>query len=134
MTIRAYVAGMAALLLLLGPPLGDQAKGAIYWGSDPGISRVNLDGSVLESPFIRPNAYSLCALAVDSTHIYWADSYGNKIGRARLDGTVVESDLISPAGDVPCDLTVDSNYIYWANRGSETISRARLDGSNVESD
>jgi hypothetical protein len=119
---------------MLCPPLGEQAKGSIYWGADPGISRVNLDGSLLESPLIRPNAYSVCALAVNSTHIYWADSYGNKIGRAKLDGTAVESELISPAGDIPCDLTVDSNYIYWANRSSAIISRARLDGSSVEAD
>lgn len=104
----------------------------MYWGSNPGISRANLDGSVLESPFIRPAVYSLCGLAVDSTHIYWADSHGDKIGRAKLDGTAVESDLISSAGNLPCDIAVDSSHIYWTERGSKTINRAKLDGSSVE--
>jgi hypothetical protein len=124
---------VAALLLVLGPAGGKRAEGAIYWGENSGISRSNLDGSVVESPFIKP-AYNACGLAVDSTHIYWTSSQENKIRRARIDGTAVEPDFISAAGETPCDLAVGSGHVYWVNKRFDTIGRARLDGSNVEPD
>lgn len=124
---------MAGLLLALGFCWGNQAQGALYWGEDAGISRANVDRSVLESPFIRP-AYAACALAVDSTHVYWTDSQENKIRRAKLDGTAVESEFIPSAGMTPCDLAVDADHVYWVNKRFDTIGRAKLDGSNVEPD
>ncbi len=66
-------------------------------------------------------------LAVDGSHIYWADPLRGSIGRARLDGTEVEDDFL--AGLVaPRWVAVDGQYVYWSNfSGGGTIGRARLD-------
>jgi len=124
----ACVALCLALLLFLTA----QANAALYIGTDS-IARANLDGSLFESDFIGTGGGSVCAIAVDSSHIYWADSYDDTIGRASLDGTTVEDVFIRlAAGTLPCGLAVDSKYIYWPSMGTDTIGRARIDGSQVD--
>ena len=70
-------------------------------------------------------------VAVDSGHIYWANSFiPEGIGRANLDGTGVNPSFIfSP--NTPVGVAVDSGHIYWANAVSTTIGRANLDGTGV---
>jgi hypothetical protein len=132
-TVRArLIAACVGLLILILMVSTSKAWGALYIGTES-ISRVNLDGSLFDPTFIAPQDGVPCAITVDSSHIYWADSYNHKIGRARLDGSNVENDFISlAAGTSPCGLAVDSEYLYWANFGTATIGRARLDGSAVD--
>ncbi len=121
----------ALLSLLVGMTLADRSDAALYWAGS-GITRVNVDGSLSTPEFIRTQDASVCAIAVDHSHVYWVDGYSDTIGRANLDGTNVEDDFISPAGGVPCGIALDAQHLYWANRGGESIGRARLDGSHVE--
>lgn len=101
--------------------------------SPPGISRAGLDGS---PGSIEPNFLDTAGagVAVDGTHLYWADPSGGSIGRAAIDGTGVEEDFISGLAR-PRWVAVDSEYVYWtspapAGQGGEgKIGRARLDGS-----
>jgi sugar lactone lactonase YvrE len=117
-----------ASLLFLAP----RVHAALYIGTDS-ISRANLDGSLFDARFIETDGGSVCAIAVDSSHVYWADSYDNTIGRANLDGTSVENNFISLAkSTLPCGLAVDSGFIYWPNMGTDTIGRARIDGSQID--
>jgi len=126
------IASCVALLILILVVSTSKARGALYIGTDS-ISRVNLDGSLFDPTFIALQEKAPCAIAIDSSHIYWADSYKHKIGRARLDGSNVEDDFISlAAGTSPCGLAVDSEYLYWANFGTAMIGRARLDSSAVD--
>lgn len=120
--------GLLASFLFAAP----RAQGALYIGTDS-ISRVNLDGSLFERDFIPLHEEVPCAIAVDSSHLYWTDFENHTISRANLDGTSVESTFIGLAdGTHPCGLAVDSEYLYWANFGTATIGRARLDGSAVD--
>jgi virginiamycin B lyase len=72
-----------------------------------------------------------CGVAVNATHLYWADRAGNAIGRANRDGTDVDRSLIGGL-QAPCGIAVDSDHLYWADPRAGTIGRARLDGSEVE--
>ncbi len=100
--------------------------------SPPGIARANLDGTGTNLSFLPTHALGL---AVDSSHIYWADPKADAIGRANLDGTAPNPAFITGA-DNPQDVTVDSEHIYWTNAGDEkeetgTIGRANLDGTGA---
>ena len=70
----------------------------------------------------------LYGLAVDSSHIYWAD-INNRIGRAELDGQNVNLTFISGCQQ-PRGVAVDRSHIYWTNDGN-SIGQADLDGQNV---
>lgn len=112
---------------------------AIYWANGYTIGRANLDGSNADPSFISQhhllNIGSVCGLAVNESHIYWADANHNTIGRARLDGTEANYAFITDA-DEPCGVTIDDSHVFWANRaayfsadGIGSIGRARLDGT-----
>jgi len=109
-----------------------QASAAVYWTNPTTIGRVNLDGTHLEPEFIARNGtreiVSACGVAVDRSHIYWADAANNTIGRANLDGTAPNYAFITGAND-PCGVAVNDSHIFWANREIDTIGRANLDGT-----
>ena len=83
-------------------------------------------------------------LAVDDSHIYWAESWSTNcgtIGRANLDGTGVDNRFLTiPGYSVPSGawaVAVAGSYIYLVGDqtyplgGGRTISRADLDGANA---
>lgn len=132
MVVARLVAVCVTLFLAAILFLASHAHGALYIGTTS-IARVNLDGSLFEDRFIGTDGGSFCAIAVDSSHIYWADGYHNTIGRANLDGTAVDHNFITLADwTLPCGLALGSEYIYWPNMGTDMIGRARLDGSEVD--
>jgi virginiamycin B lyase len=60
-------------------------------------------------------AQSPCGVAVDATHIYWANSTGfvrvngsvvSTIGRAKLDGTAVDQSFIRTGAGIPQGVAV----------------------------
>ena len=109
------------------------ADAFVYWANVGGaagttIGRANLDGSSPNQSFIT-GASAPCGVAVNSAHIYWANSTTGTIGRANLDGTSPEQSLVTGA-DAPCGVAVDAAHVYWANSNSSTIGRANLDGSS----
>jgi hypothetical protein len=123
---------LSAFLLFLAPP----AHAAIYWGNGPPIGRANLDGTNAEPDFIRPGPtqggqYTGCGgVAVNATHVYWADPLRDAIGRANLDGSAPNYSFVAGA-DNPCGIALDGAYVYWANFEGHSIGRARLDGTEV---
>ena len=86
----------------------------VYWANETAFSRTgaqistigraNLDGTHIDRNFIR-GANNPCGVAVDATHIYWANlgvgETGTTIGRAKLDGTGVNASFITHAVS-PC--------------------------------
>ena len=70
-------------------------------------------------------------MAVDDSHVYWANQFGNTIGRANLDGSGANHSFITGA-DLPCGVAVDGGHVYWANGGGTTIGSANLDGSGAD--
>jgi virginiamycin B lyase len=97
------------------------------------IGRANLsDGSDNEGSFIPANA---AAIAVDGSHIYWADTANDSIGRAKLNGEEPKPNFITGT-DNPKGVAVDGSHIYWTNAadgsaGAGSIGRADLNGENI---
>jgi virginiamycin B lyase len=98
--------------------------GHIYWAAGA-IGRANLDGSNPNQSFVP--AGLPYAVAIDSSHIYWADTNTGTIGRANLDGTNPDQNFITPA-NVPDGVAVDSAHVYWTN--ANKIGRANLNGTH----
>ena len=67
-------------------------------------------------------------MAVDSSHLYWADLGFGTIGRANLDGTGANQSFITGAS-APEGVAVDAGHLYWANFSMGTIGRANLGAS-----
>lgn len=112
------------------------ADAALYWSSGNALGRANLDGGSPLWPlpngwFPALDAGSVCGLAADGQHLYWADPWGGTIGRSTLDGTSPEDPLVGGLTD-PCGIAVDASHIYWTELEANLIGRADLDGGNVE--
>jgi len=91
------------------------------------IGRAAVDGGSVEANFISTPA---TGVAVEGTHLYWANAGQGSISRADLDGTGVEEDFIAGLNH-PRWVAVDGEHIYWTGAGG-AIGRARLDGSAPE--
>ncbi|HEX4464153.1 MAG TPA: hypothetical protein VH042_05885 [Solirubrobacterales bacterium] len=108
----------------------------IYWGDTSGsgsIGRARLDGSSVEEDFIDPvDPIVPYGVAVDPSHVYWANSMNDSIGRADLSGGSIEEEFIPNAH--PAGVAVDANYVYWGKaQPPEAIGRADIDGGNIQS-
>lgn len=128
----ARVAVLAFVLCLASAAFAAHVQAYVYWSNANGtIGRANLDGTNPNQAFVT-GATGPRALAVDGSHIYWADYEGNAIGRANLDGTNVQTDFISATS--PDGVAVDAGHVYWTNGnpGPDTIGRANLDGTGVD--
>jgi len=124
--------GLVILALIV--PLAGKANAAIYWGDGAPIGRSNLDGTEAQYEFIKyvpfgGEAVACGGIAVDASHVYWAEPVSGSIGRASLDGSSANYAFITGAMN-PCGIAVDSAHIYWTSFSGGSIGRANLDGSN----
>jgi hypothetical protein len=127
------VQGLVLLLIFLAAQVAS-AGAAIYWVGGPALGLVNEDGSYptyFWGRFAPSGVENGCGIAVDASHIYWADANRDALGRSDLDGTDAELAFI-PTGDEPCGVAIDEAHIYWANRAGGTIGRASVDGSEAD--
>ena len=101
----------------------------VYWNGsygDTAIGRANLDGTRRNKRYI-PGASAEAGLAVDASHVYFANRSG-RIGRASLDGTRVTQRFITGVRGVS-SVAVDAGHVYWTS--GDAIGRANLDGTRV---
>jgi virginiamycin B lyase len=102
----------------------------LYWANHFGqgggrINEANLDGS---NPHAIVTGNEPFGVAVDISHIYWADMLTGTINEANLDGS--NSHAIVTGQNEPAAVAVDSSHLYWTNFSTSTINQANLDGSN----
>jgi hypothetical protein len=116
--------------------LAPAAHAYLYWahrGNETGttLGRANLNGTGVNQSFIG-GATGPVGVAVDSAHIYWANTFGahESIGRANLDGSEANQSFIT-GGNYPCGVAVDDSHIYWTNASGNSIGRANLNGTGV---
>jgi hypothetical protein len=134
----AIAVAAIALLAVVG-----QADAAIYWTDGGGIARSNNDGSMFSQVFIPRNSGGAPArvgtsevqgcegIAIDGSHIYWADPAHGAIDRAELNGWGIDYEFITGLQS-PCGVGVDGSSVYWADSAAKTIGRANLEGGEVE--
>jgi len=130
-----------SLLQSTGPVNGVAVEGqnifwADYYGS-MGTATLNstglavVAGTVNQSLISDPNGVGTADIAVNSTHIYWANYFANKIGEAKLDGSDVVGQLISTQ-PLPWGVAVNNQHVYWTiSAFPGTIGDANLDGTDV---
>jgi hypothetical protein len=138
--MRRIVAAAAAACALAAV-WASSAQAYVYWsnaalGGGPGttIGRADLDGSGIDGGFVA-DASDEDGIAVDGSHIYWANDGDNAIGRANLDGSDPDPTFIPSATSgldaSPAYIATDGTYIYWTD-GQRYVGRAALDGSGAQ--
>jgi hypothetical protein len=121
-----------------------RASAAVYMNSLGEIDRANNDGSLLAERFIEPNwsaspsrsdtseGVSGCGgIAVDGSHIYWADPFHGAIDRADLNGGNVDYDFVTGLLN-PCGVAVGAGSVYWTDFKAGTIGRVGLEGGEPD--
>jgi len=100
---------------------------ANHFGQGGGTNKeTNLDGS---NPHAIVTGNEPFGLAVDISHIYWADMLTGTINEANLDGS--NPHAIVSGQNEPAAVAVDLSHIYWTNISTSTINKANLDGTGV---
>lgn len=145
MTRRRH-AGLALAVAVVWSLTSTAAAGAAS------VGWADLDGSSIDpnlisiAPWGSSTLYAPAEVAVDRSHLYWANPAAHTIERANLDGSRVEPDFIKvpPVGwatGAPEAVAVGAGQIYWTTSGAPPrpfastvsyIGRANLDGSRVE--
>jgi virginiamycin B lyase len=100
---------------------------SIYWGNHSEIGVALLDGTGANPSFIDSGL--MIGVAVNGTHIFWAEPVSNEIGEAKLNGEDLNTSFIKGFASVPWGVAVNSQYIYWTNQNSASLGRAKLNGS-----
>jgi hypothetical protein len=175
--MRRLILGVALLAIIagaatLGFATGGHATSApaaapvyLYWANlerggahsaGTTIGRARLDGTGVEHSFISGTGRRPCGVALDGTHIYWAEQQGGKvgspnkggaIGRANRDGSGVNAKFIPTPAHHGCGVAIAGSYIYWTSTACEivpgrgcwwapsspaAIGRANVDGTGVD--
>jgi hypothetical protein len=114
------------------------------------ISLGSIAGSIEKANFIPVKAVGI---AVDGSHVYWADPVDGTIGRANLDGSGEDKTFITPSEgecevevkneseefelkketipSIPRYLAVDGEYIYWTNAGLKEEDSTLFHGGSI---
>jgi hypothetical protein len=138
------VSGLFVIILaMLVLALPASAGAYLYWGVGGEVTRANLNGSQMNTSFIRKGSGGSIGLAISDGYIYFS-GYGGVIGRARLNGSDIDPDLITIPQPVPenpsspterdaSSLAVSGAYVYWSS-DIDGIGRANAGGGGVEPD
>ena len=138
MRTATRLAATASVLAGLAVWSAATAQAYVYWTtSGPSgqggttIGRADLDGSGLNASFIM-GAANPGALAINSSHIYWANDGTGAIGISDLNGSDANPAFLPIANTTIGGLAVDSKYLYWANSKEGGIGRAELNGADPQ--
>jgi hypothetical protein len=78
--------------------------GQIYWthanAGSRRLGRANLDGTGVNASLITGLTSTPQGMAVDTSHIFWAEGSNGKIGRANIDGSGVNESFVTGLGNV----------------------------------
>jgi hypothetical protein len=137
---------LAALFCLRPAPAGAY----LYWGTESGVARADLNGHGLDTSFVRDpiEHNSTNGVALSGRYVYFGGNVG-RVGRASLEGGNIEPDLFTIPQPAPesllhsieqdaHSLAVTETYIYWSGDGDLDgtedgyIGRATIAGGDIE--
>ena len=106
----------------------------LYWTDQIGtasgtVSVIPLTGIGTPTTLVTGQA-SPAGVAVDASHIYWADSGSGTVSERSLTGGITIALYVSTFA-APSGVAVDSGHVYWANSGNGTINETPLTGGPV---
>jgi hypothetical protein len=144
----SVLAGLCLLLAGVAMAPISRSGASVYWGGGHAVGAANLDGTmpIINYPYeianMSPVDGEACGVAVNGSHIFWADQSGGAIGRMDLsqsptgrlefsESLNIDQSFVSGLVE-PCGVAVDGAHIYWASRGGDRIGRANLDGSQLD--
>lgn len=107
----------------------------IYYAMANDIWRSKLDGTE-STKFIESAAASggINGLAVNATHIFWADIGGGQIGRAKIDSTEKTQAFVTAPTTIR-GIAINASNIFWGEAsGAGSIGRATLAGGTPETE
>jgi len=97
----------------------------LYWTDQIGtasgtVSVIPLTGVGTPTTLVTGQA-SPAGVAVDASHIYWADSGSGTVSERSLTGGITIALYVSTFA-APSGVAFDSGHVYWANSGNGTIN------------
>lgn len=103
----------------------------VYYASLSFIGRVKIgNGEEREGKWITAPS-GATDVAVNATHIFWADQTAGTIGRAEIGGGSANNSFISEL-ETPRAVAVNATHIFWADSKAGSIGRALLNGSEPD--
>src|SRR5262249_326144 len=85
---------------------------SIYFVDGVGVRSAPIGGGAPMNVWVGSANFSFEGIAVDSTHVYWTNSFDNTIRRGGLDGSMPTAMASQQTGtDLP--IVVDDKSIYW---------------------
>lgn len=127
--MRLRVALVSVMSLVAGLVAASPAAALVYWADGSTIKRAT-NGGAGAHVFIE-GAGEPCGLAVNGTHVFWADRTAGRIGRANVDGGGANPSFIDTRPEA-CGVDVNASHVFWAANG--TIGRATLAGGAADHD
>ena len=104
----------------------------VYWAPQYGsVDAVPVGGGKVTT--LASGSFSVDALAVDATHVYWVDSYDGTVNELPLGGGSVASGGFLAAGqDSPAFVAVTGAHVYWGSWNAGILSEAPVTGGRVD--
>lgn len=97
-----------------------QNSGGTSYGNDKAFTTYKTP-TILASGFSHP-----IGIAVDSTNVYWTDTYSDTVNKVSINGGTVTT-LASGFGD-PIGIVVDSANVYWTEYDGGTVKKVSING------
>lgn len=93
------------------------------------VARVPKAGGRVETLAAAPGVRMAKRLAVNATHVYWAnaDLFSGAIARCPIAGCAGVPEVLSQPEE-PIGIALDPGFVYWADRNASKVRRKPLDG------
>ena len=110
----------------------DPGRDYVYWTEDGynQIRRKAADGTGSFETLVSSGLSQPWRIAVDGSHVYWADNGNDTIKRVPLAGgnvTQLAGDSTNPISNVTA-IDVHGNRLYWADNGNDSVRRVSVSG------
>jgi hypothetical protein len=112
-------------------------NGVLYWGNfgigsgnTASVAHYSLPGGPA-AQLVQNRPRGVWGVAVDSTHVYWANQTAGTISRDTI-GTSTGAVELASLNQTPWDLVVDNTHVYWTNYDGSSVRRVPKGGGSQD--